>query len=109
MINPKQWDFTKDLTNLLAFMLNSGYKPRLAYVLRSKEEATRLGFPNSNHTRYLAADIDLFDKDGNYITDDTGHREFGAFWKSLRPENRWGGDFKKKDYNHYSREYNGVA
>jgi len=108
MLNPKQWEFTQDLATLLIYMIGLGYKPRLADVHRSKEEAKRLGFENSNHTRYLAADIDLFDSDGNYLNDGTGHTIFGPYWKSLREGNRWGGDFAKRDYNHYSREHEGV-
>lgn len=28
--------------------------------------------------------------------------ECGIYWKSLHPLARWGGDFKSKDYNHFS-------
>lgn len=106
MLNPKQWEFTQDLATLIIYMIGSGYKPRLAYVLRSKEEAKRLGFENSNHTRYLAADIDLFDKDGKYLSSGDEHKHFGEYWKRLRKDNAWGGDFN--DPNHYSKEHNGV-
>jgi len=107
-LNPKQWEFTQDVATLIFYMISIGYHPRLAYVLRSEEEAERLGFSNSNHTRYLAADIDLFDSSGKYLADSESHRIFGEYWKQLRVGNAWGGDFRKPDGNHYSREHDGV-
>ena len=107
-LNPLQWDHTHDVAVLILYMISLGYKPRLAYALRSKEEAKRLGFENSNHTRYLAVDIDLFDRHGNYLPSTESHRVFGQYWKQLREGNVWGGDFEKPDGNHYSHEYQGV-
>lgn len=57
--------------------------------------------PGSLHHMGLALDLNLY-KDGRYIMDDEGHRELGAYWKSLHPDCRWGGDFTSKDFNHYS-------
>jgi hypothetical protein len=56
---------------------------------------------NSFHYKRLAEDINLF-KDDVYLTSTEDHREFGEFWKSLDPMATWGGDFKRKDGNHYS-------
>lgn len=33
----------------------------------------------------------------------------GTYWKSLNPECRWGGDFMKRDFNHFSIPVSGVA
>ena len=63
---------------------------------------------NSNHYVRLAADLNLF-KDGLYLINTEDHKELGEYWKSLDPKNRWGGDFRHKDGNHYSREYQGRA
>jgi hypothetical protein len=66
------------------------------------------------HGKRLAIDINLFDKD-KYLTDVDSHRQFGEYWKSLDPLNRWGGDFRPGtkssafDGNHYSRAYGGMA
>jgi len=57
--------------------------------------------PGSLHHLGLALDLNLY-KDGRYITNDEGHKELGEYWKSLHPDCRWGGDFARKDYNHYS-------
>jgi len=51
--------------------------------------------------------LNLF-KDGRYILDDEGHRELGTWWKTIGPDYRWGGDFPKRDFNHYSLSPDGV-
>lgn len=68
----------------------------------------------SLHYERLAADLNLFVKTAH----DTEPNRFvwkyvnaehpmwnmlGAKWLSLSPNNRWGGDFAKRDYNHFSR------
>ena len=60
---------------------------------------------NSNHYIRLAIDINLFTKEGAYLTDSMAHQPFGEFWESLHPLCRWGGRFK--DGNHYALEYGG--
>jgi len=108
-LNPKQWRHTRCTAVLLLHMIEAGYHPRMAYAKRSKEEATRLGFSDSNHIRYLAVDIDLFDSNGNFLSDTQSHRRFGEFWKTLDSDAVWGGDFPHKpDGNHYSFEHEGV-
>jgi hypothetical protein len=70
------------------------------------------GIKNSLHCKRLAIDLNAFYYD-DYLD---GHMEWhiphlkklGELWKSLDPEAAWGGDFKRKDYNHYSFEHNGV-
>lgn len=59
----------------------------------------------SNHYIRLAIDVNLFDKSGAFLTTTEAHKPFGDYWKSLHPLCRWGGDFKNKDGNHYSLEY----
>ena len=82
-----------------------GFQVVIGDVHRSIEEATRLGFPNSNHTRCLAGDINLF-KDGVYLTKTEDHRELGEWWEQQHELCRWGGRFG--DGNHYSLEHRGV-
>ena len=62
---------------------------------------------NSLHYDGLAMDIDLFDKDNNYLLDTENHKVFGEYWKALHLDCRCGGDFKKPDGNHYSILYQG--
>lgn len=70
------------------------------------------GINNSLHIVRLAADINAFWK-GEYLDgskdDHLAHlQKLGQLWKSLDPNCAWGGDFAKKDYNHYSFQHNGV-
>ena len=58
----------------------------------------------SRHKQRLAIDLNLF-YDDHYLTHTEAHRTFGEYWKGLHPDNAWGGDFTKKDGNHYQRNY----
>jgi hypothetical protein len=83
-----------------------GYAVTLGEAWRTPEQAKwnaaqGIGTVTSLHIERLAIDLNLF-KDGVFITDGTGHTELGAWWKALGEDHRWGGDFQKKDYNHYS-------
>ncbi len=61
---------------------------------------------NSNHYIRLAQDLNLF-KDGIYLTKTEDYARLGQAWKALDPLNRWGGDFKNPDGNHFSMEWEG--
>lgn len=61
---------------------------------------------NSNHYIRLAQDFCLF-KDGIYLKDSESYKSLGTKWKSIHSLNRWGGDFKNPDGNHFSMEYKG--
>lgn len=108
----KQELFTRALSLLIQYANFRGYEIRMGEVERSKVEATRKGFPNSNHTRRLAADLNLF-RDGKYLSKTSDHATLGEFWEGLTGEYSgekinfcWGGRFK--DGNHYSIQYGKV-
>lgn len=65
------------------------------------------GASESCHKLRLARDYNLFDQNGQYITN--GEHELyvaiGEKWKSMHTLARWGGDFG--DANHFSFEYQG--
>ena len=58
----------------------------------------------SFHYKGLAADLQLYlkDEEGNNVwqTETEAHVKIGEQWK--RMGGTWGGDFRKKDGNHYS-------
>lgn len=63
------------------------------------------GIKNSEHTRKLAQDLNLF-KGGEFLVKPEDYRPFGEWWKTQHPLARFGGDFG--DYDHFSFEYQGV-
>lgn len=83
----------------------TGYEISLGAAFRTQAEAERLGFKNSNHTRSLAIDLNLF-RSGRYLQRTDEHRELGEWWEQQHELCRWGGRFG--DGNHYSLEYKGV-
>ena len=108
--------FTSLVPALVEHARALGYGAALGEVVRSKAAADwnaahGLGISTSLHLDGLAVDLNLYEpkNDGTweYITDSRGHAVLGPFWKSLHPYAAWGGDFTKKDWNHYSVTYNG--
>lgn len=107
-LGEERQSFTKDLARLYLFMISMGYRP-----MKGKDGMKHM--KNSLHYEGLAEDIDLCDKDGNYLPKTEHHRQFGVYWKSLNPNNMWGGDWNgngkvdpdDKDGNHYSRMWGG--
>ena len=90
--------FTRLVPMLLNFMLQKGFKPMIG-----KDGLKHMA--GSLHFEGLAIDIDLCDKDGNYLSSTEDHRQFGEYWKDLHTLCAWGGDFK--DGNHYSIMFSG--
>jgi hypothetical protein len=112
-LSEKQAIFTSNIARLIAFAWSKGYRLTFGEAWRPPEMAklnakSGKGIANSLHTVRLAVDFNLY-KDGVYMTKTEDHEELGAFWKSLDPLNRWGGDFRSRpDGNHYSMEHNGI-
>lgn len=111
-MSKNQEEFAQSVARLIQKASQLGYGVTFGEAYRTPEQAALnaakgSGISNSLHTERLAIDLNLF-KDGTYITDDHGHREIGAWWKTLGPAYRWGGDFRKKDFNHYSLSPDGV-
>ena len=96
-LNKKQFRFEQMCALLQAYMLFRGYQYSTGDCRRDKR--CPYGSPKSFHHKRLARDYLLF-KDGKYLTKTSDHAMFGAFWKLLG--GTWGGDFRKRDGNHYS-------
>lgn len=106
-LSDHQWEFLKDLAQLIQYAESLGYKLTGAELYRTPEQAalnakSGKGISDSLHTKRLAVDLNLF-INGEYRTDTASHAKLGQFWKSLNPINRWGGDFSRPDGNHYER------
>lgn len=103
----KQWEFSQSLASLIRQAYLYGFRVQMGEVYRTPLQAAAnaasgSGIANSVHCDHLAVDINLFTPDGTYITDDTGHKLLGPWWKLLGPDYRWGGNFDRRDFNHYS-------
>lgn len=109
-----QEEFSQSVAKLIVKAAELGYGVTLGDAYRSPEQAAAnaaagTGVARSLHTDRLAIDINLF-KDGIYITDDTGHKDLGAWWKTLGDHYKWGGNIvhPRADPNHYSMSPDGL-
>ena len=101
------------LPRLLDKINELGYTCTVGEAYRTPEQAALnakkgTGIADSLHCKRLAIDLNIF-KDGVYLTDGVKFKEIGVYWKSLNPNNAWGGDFTTNpDGNHFSYSYGGV-
>jgi hypothetical protein len=105
-LRQKRSRFSRSVPLLLQYMTALGYEYTINEVVRTQAQANAnaasgAGISNSLHLVGLAIDVNLF-KDGAFLETSDAHAPFGAFWKSLGDDYFWGGDFAKKDGNHYS-------
>jgi|SRR5665213_914045 len=109
-----QMEFAQAAALLIEKAAELGYGVTLGDAYRSPAQAAMnaadgTGVANSLHCDRLAIDINLF-KGDVYITDDTGHKDLGAWWKTQGPNYKWGGDIQRPraDPNHYSLSPDGI-
>jgi hypothetical protein len=112
-LGEKQRMFALNVAKLIIWAYEQGYEISLGEAYRTAEQAelnakSGKGIANSLHVQRLAIDLNLF-RSGRWLQFSEQHRPLGEFWKSLYPDNRWGGDFRPHpDGNHYSMEHEGV-
>lgn len=111
-LSEKRILFSQLISKLVLWAAENGYDLAYDQVKRSQAEATAnaasgKGISNSLHLVGLAADLNLY-INGVYQETTEAHKAIGEKWKSMHPLARWGGDFTRKDGNHYSLEHNGV-
>ena len=102
----KQILFTRLLSKLLNYIHESGYEVTVGDAYRNPNVNFGYGKPNSLHKVRLAIDLNLFDKNDNFLKNTKDHEPFGKYWESLSDEAVWGGRFD--DGNHYSVKYEGM-
>ena len=91
-----------------------GYSVALAEGMdrRTAKDPTSDHMTGSLHDMGLAQDVDLY-KDGVYLMNTEDHAPLGAWWKQYGIDHglplAWGGDFTKKDGNHYSLSWGGKS
>lgn len=109
--------FTRLTARLIEWAVQNGYEVSYEQTKRTQSEAdanaaSGAGISNSLHTLGLAVDLNLY-INGVWQSTSEAHAPLGAYWKSLHPLARWGGDFRdakgrsKPDGNHYSLEWQG--
>jgi len=104
-LSEAQQIFCLNIASLIIWAYDQGYK----LTFGESFNAAGIGhMENSNHYIRLAQDFNLF-KNGEYLTASDDYKLLGAHWKTIHPLNRWGGDFKSKDGNHFSMEWKGRA
>lgn len=102
-----QEDFARSAATLILKAFELGYTVTLGEAWRTPEQAQwdadhGTGISHSLHTARLAIDLNFF-LAGAYVKDGMKLADIGAWWKSLGPAYRWGGDFHvRPDGNHFS-------
>lgn len=107
----RQHVFAGNIARLILHAIGLGYQVAGGEWWRSYYEAQRLeglglGTATSLHCERLAFDL-ILRRDGKWLRFTEDYAALGAYWKGLDKLNRWGGDFIRKDGNHFSMEYQG--
>lgn len=121
-LSEQQQLFARDVGKLLIFMYTqTNYLCSFGEAYRTPEQAEwyaqrGLGIKDSLHCQRLAIDLNLFNAgykiagQPQLVTEYSSYEQFGKFWESLDPQNRWGGYFVSKygghivDQDHFERK-----
>lgn len=108
-LSQEQAAFLLDACKLIEYATAQGFMVTGGELFRTAEQQAiyvqtgRSKTFNSNHLKRLAIDLNFF-KDGQIIWDKATLAPLGAYWESLNPKNRWGGNFKSLvDCPHFER------
>lgn len=105
----KYSEFTEDIGKLIDRAACLGIGLRFGHAWRSPEEQMRLvragrsKTSNSRHLVRLAVDF-IVEKGEGVSWEFEDYKELGEYWKSLNPQNVWGGDWPSlRDAGHFER------
>ena len=105
----EQAAFLLDAAKLIQYATEQGWVVTGGELFRTAEQQQiyvrtgRSKTMNSNHLKRCAIDLNFF-RDGKLVWDKAQLAPLGAFWESLNPKNRWGGNFKSLvDVPHFER------
>lgn len=105
----EQAAFLLDVCKLIQHATEQGWTITGGELFRTAEQqaihvkAGRSKTMRSNHLRRLAIDLNFF-RNGQLVWDKAQIAPLGAFWESLNPKNRWGGNFNSLvDVPHFER------
>ena len=108
-LNQEQAAFLLDACKLILFATERGFLVTGGELARTPEQQAvyvktgRSKTMQSNHLKRCAIDLNFF-KDGKIIWDKETLAPMGAYWESLNPKNRWGGNFRSLvDCPHFER------
>jgi len=108
-LSQEQAAFLLDACKLIEYASAQGFTVTGGELARTPEQQAiyvktgRSKTMMSNHLKRCAIDLNFF-KGGAIIWDKATLAPLGAFWESLNPKNRWGGNFKSLvDCPHFER------
>ena len=107
-LRDEQMAFLKDVPKLLEFLWSKGFEVTGGELMRPQEMQdiyVKTGRSKTNHSNHLlkcAIDLNMFINGTLCVKEQL--IEVGAFWESLDPKNRWGGNFTTlNDTPHFER------
>lgn len=108
-LSSEQAAFLLDACKLIEYATQRGWTVTGGELYRTQEQQEiyfkqgKSKTMESNHLKRLAIDLNFL-KNGQPVWDKPALAELGAFWESLNPKNRWGGNFKSlPDVPHFER------
>jgi hypothetical protein len=106
-LRKEQTIFLMNVCKLIEFATQQGFEVTGGELWRPPEmqkiyvQTGRSKTMNSRHLSRKAIDLNFF-LDNKYYLNIDGLRPIGAYWESLNPKNKWGGNYKSfKDVPHF--------
>lgn len=109
-LSQKQALFALNVAKLIEYICAQGYFVSFGEAYRTPQQAqwdahAGTGIVDSLHCKRLAIDLNVFNKQGQYMSNTADYQKFGNYWTTLHALNRWGGSFKTRpDGNHFEMQ-----